>query len=267
MTITMREYLGETVASDTLKNAQKTKQPTTNAARALEMFMKLAPEEQEKHLDFLQKALSDEGNDVWKTAPDYAAQNRKGLKDNPSKNKKSLANIKAEITEAFPEFTEELQERFADLFTESVAKTTFAEAVGTLMTENPELRLLMASNEELDMVESLAERIQELEDAVAEVAQENAMMVEAQRQSEQQKLQEELLIDLTRTPKRQHNIADDFEPDPENSWLLAEDTPRRSNDPMSRYASYIEQTVRGRPIKAPVGTASYLTETWEKTQS
>jgi hypothetical protein len=68
-------YLGETVASDTLKAKTETQPTTTAQAEALAAFMKLSPEDKN---DFLQKALDDSAGDFG--AVDYAENNRASLK-------------------------------------------------------------------------------------------------------------------------------------------------------------------------------------------
>jgi hypothetical protein len=107
---------------------------------------------------------------------------------------------------------------------------------------------------------SLADRIIELEEAIAFYESQNDEL------TEEAALMEDFIISQS-TPSRRPARYDWDDPDPGNAVLMmTEDTTRR-NDPMSKRVDYIEQTVRGRPIAAPVGTASYLSETWEVTQS
>jgi hypothetical protein len=72
-------YLAETAASDTLNNAQKTKAPRDAEARALALFQRLAPDEQEAHLDYLEKTLENAANRDG-IPDDYAEKNRASLK-------------------------------------------------------------------------------------------------------------------------------------------------------------------------------------------
>lgn len=273
MTITMREYLPEgTPAADTLKNAQKARPNTTAAAKVLELFMRLSPMDQERHLDYLAKTLGATDNDAWKTGEDYAERNRKGLKDNPSNNKKSLADIRKGLKESFPGTSDELIDKMTQLFSDAVAKKTIVEAVEELLVEEPYFSLLFGDVAEIVAAEALAERITELEERIAWYEEDNNRLYEEiNREPSDGELMEDFVITQQRNankPRRSiYNLADDlgFNPDPDNIVLVEEDRPRRQNDPMSKRVAYLEQTSGGRPIVAPSGTATSLLETWEKT--
>src|ERR1700753_3805232 len=84
-------YVTENAAADSLKNAQKPKAPLDAEVEALAHFMKLDDVQKQS---FLSKALSADGNDVWKkgagVGDGVAAKNAKKLhgkkakKENPT---------------------------------------------------------------------------------------------------------------------------------------------------------------------------------------
>jgi hypothetical protein len=272
MIVTLSEYLTETKASDTLRDAQKTKPNTDDAAEAIAAFMKLNANQKKRHLEFLQAALGDEGNDVWKSGKDYSEPNRKSLNNNAAKNKNSLRDIRKGLKEAFPDTNDELLDKMEEVFTEAVATKSITEGLIELFAEDPIFQLLFAHDEQIDVVEALAERTIELENDIAWYEEQNAVLREEVEQSPNH-LYEDFIASAasgsTKPYRSRHNIADDlgFNPDPENIVLMEGDTqPQRRNDSVGRYADYIERTAGNRPVVAPSGSASYLTETWDRTR-
>jgi hypothetical protein len=244
---TIREYLGETPAPDTLKAATQPKKSTTDAARALEIFMKLAPDEQEKHLDYLEKSLSGKSNDAWNNAgvgDDVAAKNRKGLKDHPGGNNKSLEDIKKKMKESFPEFSEDLQQQFAELFVETAERVSAREAlfemIAELFTDDPSLKLIFASDQEIGLIEELANRTVELEDAL-EVAEAELEMLMRKSQS----LSEEAVIYVVPKKRRSsRNLAEDFEPNEDNVVLMNETSHEHTDPAMRKRLEFLERTTK-----------------------
>jgi hypothetical protein len=265
-----KPYLVEgTPALDSIKNAQRTKPSTDDAAEALAAFMKLNSEQKKRHLEFLQASLSANGNDAWKSGEYYSERNRQSLKNAQKKN--DMPTLKKEIAEAFPEFTPELQERFAKTFAEGVAKATLANALTELFAEEPHFHLIFAVDEEIDAVEALANRVLELEESIAFYDQINEQLREEQYQDETAQLYEEFILTNEKAKykpyRRSHNIADDlgWDPDPDNIVLMESDVPTRPvNDPMSKRVAYLERTSLGRPIEPHSSSAQYLVETWDK---
>src|ERR1700721_1043301 len=93
-----KPYLVEgTPALDSLKNAQKTKPNTDDAAEALAAFMKLNSDQKKRQLEFLQASLSANGNDAWKSGEYYSERNRQSLKN--AQKKKDMPTLKKEIAE------------------------------------------------------------------------------------------------------------------------------------------------------------------------
>ena len=73
----INQELRETAAADSLKRATKTK-PTTDAeVDALSVAMKLNTDQKQRHIDYLQKSLSADGNDAWKKADGDAKRGRR----------------------------------------------------------------------------------------------------------------------------------------------------------------------------------------------
>ncbi len=260
MIITQNEYLKEPSAADSLKAAQETKPTTTAAARALEVFMKLAPEQQKLHLDFLEKSLNGD-NDAWNKATDYSERNRASLKD--AQKTKTMPTLKKEeleelIAESFPEFSPELQNKFAELFASSVG-ALLRQKILELFVDYPEFALVFG-DKSMDHVESLLLRISDLEDGIADVEEENEMLEAGLVESQQQRLSEEALF-ATQQHKRARSLDFDDYLDPENSRLMDEQQQQRATDPaMAARLRYIEASI---PANAGEHAVQGLLETWD----
>ena len=239
-----------TAASDSLKDATKTKDDTTDLVRALEIMMGLNADQKQRYLEFLKKSLDD--FDVWKPGSgvpdDYAAKSRNSLKRNEEVLQESLE-------QAFPDFTPELQQRIADLFYQCVSQQTLSDALQELFRANPQFSLLFG--EQLDVAELLANHIQNLEGAIASVKEENYQIA-----TEIETLDEETMFPQPRKSqklKRSYIDEDMLTADEENSIFLEENQKQHSGDPtMRRYADFLERTTRGNDARTP---ASDLMET------
>ena len=231
MIVTLKDYLPEeTAASKSLKDAQKAKSTTTTAARALEIFMKLAPDEQEKQLDFLEKALADSGGDLGAVV--HSARNRASYKPNggtaagAEKMKKLKTNeeLAEEIEELMKQsgFSPEFQQQAAELFIEAVEDKAETVAIGSKLREmfrdNPHFSLMFADDEQIDAVELLANRIEELEYAIAECEEESAIL-------RAESLSEEVVFAPSKPTRSRRNLSEDFEANPDNEFLMGENNP------------------------------------------
>jgi hypothetical protein len=262
----INQELRETAAADSLKSATKTK-PTTDAeVDALSVAMKLNTDQKQRHIDYLQKSLSADGNDAWKKADGDAKRNRDSLLpkggttsagDVKLQKKKKL---KKEIDDKLgKEFSEEFREQAVDLFVEAVERNSceaLFELVSQLLNNDPSLSLAFADDATLDICQAYSERIEELEDLCEAAEFERDMLMR-----EAQSLSEEALIYVV--PKRRrssHNIAEDLESVDPDSMLMGETSHEHMDPAMRKRISYLEQAARNE-----VSPAQHLVETWKIT--
>jgi hypothetical protein len=231
-----------------LNDAQKPKESTTNLARAIEIMMRLAPDQQEAHLDWLEKSLNDD-NAAFTNAgipDDYAAKNRASVK-NAQKMKKTpklkREDLDALMQEAFPDLTPELHERFVEVFDDAVSHASARNALKEIFIGTPEFALLF-DQRQLDLADYYANRIVELEEAIAEVEHETAL-IEA-RMQEQESLSEDVMYpspDLRPSRRRSLNPDDLSEVSEDNAGLIMTED-QHSGDPRQRaYLNAIQRSV------------------------
>jgi hypothetical protein len=262
--------LQETVASDTLRAAQRTKPTTTKAARALEIFQKLAPDEQEAHLDWLEQPLKyhDSGDGV----PDGTAEKNRASLKNAQKAKKTpklkRAEIEAVIKETFGASNTQL-DKFVDVFLEAVesrAETVaFGNKIRELFESIPYYSLMFADDETIDAVELLSDRINDLEEGLQYAAEERAIL-EQELLERQSALAEETLFNNdapSRSVAKRRSLDPDFTFNEEGEFLM-EDGTRQSqpvSDPkMRRYAEVLARTTRNVDVHTP---NENLLEAWK----
>lgn len=260
--------LNEISASDTLKNAQQPKKSTTATAKALELFMRLSPDQQQQHLDYLERSLSGDDNDVWKNSNvGDAKRNRDSLR--PGGGTSSAAEIEMKklkkeeleelMAELFPEFSPELQNKFAELFASSVG-ALLRQKILELFVDYPEFALAFG-DKSMDHVESLLLRISELEDGIADVEEENEMLEAGLVELQRQRLSEEALFATQQHKRAKRSLDMDDYLDPENIRLMDEQQQQRATDPaMAARLRYIEASI---PANAGEHAVQGLLETWD----
>ena len=236
-----------TTAAASLEQATKSKPNTTAEVDTLASFMKLPREHQKRTIDFLAQSLDFDKGDGDGVPNGTAAKNRKGLKDYPESNKKSLADAKKDLKEVWPEMTEEVQAKIEAAFEAAVSKASARAAIIDLLTDNPELQLAFADDGTIDVVEQMAHRINELEEAILEVEYDSYQIREAR---EAEMMAEKTLFappsaaSAHRPRRSSRNLSQDFEPDESNSWLLETDQHQHQHisDPrMAARAAFLQQ--------------------------
>jgi hypothetical protein len=118
---------------------------------------------------------------------------------------------------------------------------------------------VFATDKELEIVEGLANRIEELEDSIAWYEDQKAEL-----QREQAELPEEVFYAAASEPARRHslhNVADDFEPNEDNAGLLGEQQTEYISPAMRKRIEYIGLTA-GRRDEANT-VARNLVEGWK----
>jgi hypothetical protein len=258
---TLEEYLAEdNAAGASLKQAQQPKRPKNAEARALELFMRLVPEDQEKHLRFLEKALGGEDNDAWTDAGvggDVAAKNRLSLKDNPSKNKNTLDKLKQmkadqlkkQMEEWFTELSAETHQDMIDTFNEAVENKSskFGHGLQELLAQ---YGFLFAEEQEIVVnrlliyIENLQELIEHYEDEAAVIRQEIA--------ENQRNLSEEVIFATASQKPRHRPIVDMFPIEEDNRYLMETDEAQHTNDPkMRQRLEFLNRTTRNVDTHGP----------------
>jgi hypothetical protein len=162
------------------------------------------------------------------------------------------------------------QDTFAtDVFERAVGKHSAKMALVEMLTDSPHLRLLMQEAEAIDASEFLANHIIELEESIAIVEAENAMLI-SEAQHRHSTLHEEALF---AQPKQQtwrrssRNLQDDLEGVDESNVVLMEASgPRRHHGDakMNARADYLIQTMQNTDV---VPDKQYLVETWSKIEN
>jgi hypothetical protein len=236
-----------TPAADSLKGAQKTKPTTTRQARALELFMKLAPEEQEKVFDDLENSIrSHQGGDG---VPDgTAARNRKSR--TPGGGTSGSGDLKMKkpkdsIKESFPGTSDELLEQMADAFHDAVIRTSAGDALRELFSQNPHFSLMFADDETIDAVELLCAKIESLEEGIALAAEERAML-EQELIERQATFKEETLFNTatrSRSAPPRRSLDSDFTFNGEDGKLLMgeEESPRHHDAKMQARLEHLNR--------------------------
>jgi hypothetical protein len=260
--ITLKEYIDENAASDSLKAAQKQKPTTTAEVETLAAFMKLAPEHKARTLEWLNNSLAD-------AIPDGTAEkNRKSQSKYVDQNKKSRkagaeTRTNEELSElmssVFPDLTPELVGEFREIWAQQVAQASVRDAMLELFEDNPYFKLLF-NEPQMDMARLLTQYIEELENAIDEVEKENLEL--ARNIVENQGLFEEALYAPHQTSKKPKRSLDMEEHVDEANRHLFETEQQEHLDPAMRArVRYLEQTTRNE-----VTPAAHLLETWEITK-
>jgi hypothetical protein len=259
----LNEYI--TPAAQTLTNAQKTQQKNDDEVELLARFMKLNNAQKARHVEFLQKSLSADGNDAWSkgagVGDDVAAKNRQGLKDNPNKNRKSLADIKKAAKKLYPDVSEKFQEEAAEAFFEAqipAAREALFEMISELLNNDPTLALAFADDATLAICEAYALRIEELTELCEAAEFERDMLVREARAA----LEEGTIYVVPKKRRSTHNLADDFAPNEDNAVLLETDQQQHGHHMDKRMQSYLkvlERTTKNVDMKT---ASSALHETW-----
>jgi hypothetical protein len=259
--ITLKEYIDENAASDSLKAAQKQKPTTTAEVETLAAFMKLAPEHKARTLEWLNNSLADAIPDGTakknrKSRSKYVEKNKQSMK---SGYKPSLTNEELDelLSQAFPDFTPGLRQQFAGVFLKAVSETSLRESVLQVISENPDSGFELLFNEEqLDMCRLLVDRIESLEQFISEIESENLEL--ARNIVENQGLFEEALYSSHQKSAEAKRALDmDSYVDPENSVLVESDQEHVGDWKMRKRLEYLEQNAR--PEVTP---ASNLIDTW-----
>jgi hypothetical protein len=250
-----------------LRDASKSKSAPHN--ETLLAFMKLsgtAPAKLEAdQVKVLQAALRQHIGDG---VPDGTAErNRKSREDYPAKNKHSLDDLRKQLKK--DGFSESFQDKCIDVFERAVGKHSAKMALVEMLTDSPHLRLLMQEAEAIDASEFLANHIIELEESIAIVEAENAMLI-SEAKHRHSALHEEAVF---AQPKQQtwrrssRNLQDDLEGvDPSNAVLMEAGGPRRhhADAKMNARAVYLTQTMQNTDV---VPDKQYLVETWSKIEN
>jgi hypothetical protein len=206
---------------DSLKTHKQAKRPSNDdVAKALGVLMHLSPDERQKHFSELGLQSHEGGDGV----PDGTAEkSRKSLKD--AQKSKSTPKLKKEtveaMKEAFPGTSDELLEQFAARFVEMAENVSIRNKLIEMITvDNPELRILLMSEEQLNAVDMLADRIEWLELQIEAVELDNARL--RSQAAEREALAEEVLYDAPRSVNRRRSLGENFSSVNEDTLIIDE---------------------------------------------
>jgi hypothetical protein len=212
-------HLAETTASDSLKSyPHGNKSNDAAVKRALEVMSALEPHQKQAVADELAKSLrSHEGGDG---VPDGTAEkSRKSLKS--AQAKKDMSKLKKELFSMFDGegLTEEFKEHASEIFYNAVETVSIRNRLIEMFRDNPELNLLLMSEEQIDAVDMLAKRIEWLEEQIAAVELDNARL---RSLAEREALAEEVLYDAPRSVNRRRSLGENFSSVNEDTLIIDE---------------------------------------------
>jgi hypothetical protein len=258
-----------TPAADTLKKKVKTQPNTTAQAERLALFQKL-PIERQKSLLGLDDA--DKDNKSW--GFDYAKRNRASHKagggttaGSEKMHKLKKENLAERLRELDPEMTRAVSEQIADLFLETAesvsARNKLSEIVTELYNTDPLwFSLMFAEDEQVDAVELLSNRIEELESELAEAEEYAASLIDEELQR-YEALEEETLFTNNTAPSRptkRRSLDPNFTVNEHGEFLMEDGSRGQHIDPqMARYVQKLNETTRNTDVASPAKT---LVETW-----
>jgi hypothetical protein len=251
-----KQELDETLASETLKNQTKSKSPKkTDLEAATRAMLKLNPEDRERVAKELCGLSSHEGGDG---VGDVAKKNRDSLRPGggTTSGDKKMPKLKIKEVDAFlesslgPDLSPEFKERASEVFHAAISKASARAALEEIFNSDPIFSLLFADDEQIDVAQGLAERIEYLQGVCEELEQENQSLREENMRreiAEMQTIREEVLIKSDPLNRRSpsHNLQDDLEGvDESNRALLGEaGDDQRINDPkMRQYAAALHRS-------------------------
>jgi hypothetical protein len=264
--LTKAELDEEIASQQSLKTYVKDAKGVDKAARALEVFQKLAPDAQADHLRWLEQSLRSHKDGDG--APDASKRNKDslrpdgGIHSGDNKMPKLRKETEALMKEVFD--TPELQQKALDLFTET-AKGKAADVIASLFDENTLYSLMFCEEDDpiIEAIEYYANRIDELESGISELIQENAWMKEA---AEAEALHEERLYVMAASNnsrrRSSRNLSEDFEADPDNAFLLEDGERHHVGGPMAARVAYLNNTTRNVDQHKPTPIEGLL-EVWE----
>jgi hypothetical protein len=280
MTITEKEFLvglsgekleqynqlKEIATQDSLKTHKQATPPSNDdVVKALWVLMHLSPEERQKHFDEL-GLRPHKGDGV----PDGTAEkSRKSLKSAQAKN--DMPKLKKELFSMFDGegLTEEFKERATEIFHRAISKTSARDALIEMFSDNPELNLLLMSEERLDAVSMLADRIEWLEEQIAAVELERDMLVREAAERERSSLSEEVLYSDKPRPtpssdrlakiKSHRSLDHDFAFNEDGESLTGDNKQQVTDPAMRARLALLERVTRHVDRKQH---KDYLVETW-----
>jgi hypothetical protein len=203
---------------DSLKTHQQAKAPSNDdVVKAIGVLMHLSPDERQKHFERL-GLRSHEGGDGVPNGT--AEKSRKSLKS--AQAKKDMPKLKKELFSGFndEELSEEFKEHATEIFHRKISKASARDALIEMFSDNPELHLLLMSEEQIEAVDMLADRIEWLEEQIAAVELDNARL--RSQAAEREALAEEVLYDAPRSVNRRRSLGENFSSVNEDTFIIDE---------------------------------------------
>jgi hypothetical protein len=181
----------------------------------------------------------------------------------------TLKNVKKRISEAgvSPELQEALFEGCEKYVNEHIGMKLVE-----MISDNPYFTWLMREdNERIEAASFLAEKIQDLEEAIYLTERDSARLVAEAERRHSTRLQEDVLYGHQQKASRQRRSssrleADLYEANPDNVSLMNESHQERLEPNMARYLATLQSSTRADSHQVDTRSAAYLTETFEVTK-
>jgi hypothetical protein len=252
---------------DSLKTHQQAKAPSNDdVVKAIGVLMHLSPDERQKHFERLGLRSHEGGDGV---SDGTAEKSRKSLKG--AQAKKDMPKLKKELFSGFndEELSEEFKEHATEIFHRKISKASARDALIEMFSDNPELNLLLMSEERLDAVSMLADRIEWLEEQIAAVELERDMLVREAAERERSSLSEEVLYSDKPRPtpssdrlakvKSHRSLDHDFAFNEDGESLTGDNKQQVTDPAMRARLALLERVTRHVDRKQH---KDYLVETW-----
>ena len=218
-----------------------------------------------RHIQLIQKSMGLEPHDKGDGVPSGTAEkNRQSLKDTQKDKSDKMPRISPKVRAMFDgdeTLTDEFKQAATEVFEDAVSRRTAMDRVLELLTSNPELKLIFATDDQLDLVERMSEQVSELEESIAERDQERRLLLRKES-LRREALREEALYSTHSQQERRrstHALENSlYEVDEGNRQLFGETSSPHGS--MRRYVEALDRSTRNVDRH---GDNESLLETWK----